>query len=53
MLEALRNVPILRVALHPADAHHPDILARWRFTLLQLLAAREPLTKSQVVMSRA
>jgi predicted deacetylase len=53
MLEALRNVPILRVALHPADAHHPDILARWRSTLLQLLAAREPLTKSQVVMSRA
>lgn len=41
-----RNAPLLRVALHPADASHPQILAAWRALLRELLIERMPLTKS-------
>jgi len=41
-----RNAPLLRVALHPADAPHPQVLAAWRALLRELLIERAPLTKS-------
>ena len=40
------NAPIVRVALHPADAERADIANAWRELLRALLAEREPLTKS-------
>jgi len=40
------DTPLLRVALHPADARHPDMLDAWRELLGALLATREALTKS-------
>jgi predicted deacetylase len=40
------DAPLLRVALHPADARHPEILDAWRSLLRPLLATREALTKS-------
>jgi predicted deacetylase len=40
------DAPLLRVALHPADARHPDMLDAWRSLLRTLLATREALTKS-------
>ena len=41
--------PLVRVGLHPADADHPSLLACWREILLELLATRRPLTKSQAL----
>lgn len=41
-----RNAPLLRVALHPADADDADLLAAWRELLAALLADRIALTKS-------
>jgi len=40
------GTPLLRIALHPADAHHADVLAAWRTLLRPLLDTRTPLTKS-------
>ncbi|GAA0717522.1 polysaccharide deacetylase family protein [Dokdonella soli] len=40
------DTPLLRLALHPADALHPDILDAWRGVLRQALAGRTALTKS-------
>jgi hypothetical protein len=39
----------LRVALHPVDAHYPDILEAWRKVLHALLDQRRPVTKSQAL----
>ena len=41
-----RTRPLLRVALHPADADDADLLASWRDLLEALLADRVALTKS-------
>jgi uncharacterized protein len=41
-----RKAPLLRVALHPADASHAQMLATWRALLRELLIDRMPLTKS-------
>lgn len=41
-----RTKPLLRVALHPADADDADLLASWRDLLEGLLADRIALTKS-------
>ena len=46
---ATRETPIVRIALHPADARHPSILHRWQRTLVQLLSERDPVTKSQAL----
>lgn len=40
------RTPLLRIALHPADALHADVLDAWRGLLRVLLAERTPLTKS-------
>ncbi|HKE46510.1 MAG TPA: polysaccharide deacetylase family protein [Rhodanobacteraceae bacterium] len=46
---ALRNEPLLRVALHPADAADAGLLAAWRTLLRALLADRVALTKSDAL----
>ncbi|MEP7043144.1 MAG: polysaccharide deacetylase family protein [Dokdonella sp.] len=40
------DAPLLRVALHPADAQHADMLDAWRGLLQPLLGTRLALTKS-------
>ena len=44
-----RDTPLLRVALHPADADDADLLAAWRDLLSRLLADRIALTKSDAL----
>lgn len=46
---AWRAAPLVRVALHPADAPHADLLDAWRRVLVALLARREALTKSAAI----
>jgi len=40
------NAPLLRLALHPADARHDDLVDAWRRLVRALLARRSALTKS-------
>lgn len=42
----LRQAPLLRLGLHPADAAHPAAVAFWRRTLRQALDGREAMTKT-------
>jgi len=46
---ATRDTPLLRVALHPADAIDSDLIAAWRSLLTALLADRVALTKSDAL----
>lgn len=46
---ATSSAPLIRVALHPADAAHEDIVECWRDLLGRLLASRTAVTKSQAV----
>jgi hypothetical protein len=39
--------PLLRLALHPRDAHHPALVRRAQGLLEQLLASRQALTKAE------
>jgi hypothetical protein len=50
-LAALAERPLIRVALHPADARHADILALWKFTLAHLAATRWPVLESDIIES--
>ncbi|HEY0232012.1 MAG TPA: hypothetical protein VGC55_12235, partial [Dokdonella sp.] len=38
--------PLLRIALHPADAQHAELLDAWRKLMRPLLDTRTALTKS-------
>jgi predicted deacetylase len=49
MRAALRTRPLLRLALHPADANHPQALRDWRRLAELLLEEREAVTKSRAV----
>jgi len=49
MCGATAQAPLLRVALHPADAHHPRVLDDWRRALRRLLAEREPMTVARAL----
>ena len=40
------RAPLLRLALHPADAQHADLLDAWRSTVRKTLDGRVALTKS-------
>jgi len=42
-------VPLLRVALHPVDAEHADVMDDWRRALRVLLDRREPTTKASAL----
>ncbi|HEU4663742.1 MAG TPA: DUF2334 domain-containing protein [Dokdonella sp.] len=46
---AWRDAPLLRIALHPADAAHAELVEAWRSVLSTLLAGREALTKSAAI----
>ena len=43
----LRNAPLLRLGLHPADAAHPATVAFWRDTLRHALRTRQAVTKTR------
>ncbi len=45
LLWAQRDAPLVRVALHPADALHPGMLEGWRRLLTALLRERRAMTK--------
>ena len=49
MRQATAGVPLLRVALHPADARHPDMALRWQELIARLLESRAPMTKAEAV----
>lgn len=42
----LRDKPLVRLALHPRDAHYPALVRHAQHLIAQLLEARMPLTKS-------
>ncbi|CAN5247361.1 DUF2334 domain-containing protein [soil metagenome] len=41
--------PIVRLGLHPADAHHPQVVRHWQSLLARLLEGREAMTKQALV----
>ena len=43
------HLPLVRVALHPVDAQHPDVIEDWSRALRVLLAQREPVTTSRAL----
>lgn len=49
MTMATLNTALLRVALHPADARHPDLVNHWQRLIERLLTDRTALTKHQAV----
>jgi len=49
----LRQAPLLRLSLHPADAGHPRVVAHWQRLLAGALAdARKPMTKAEFRATR-
>jgi hypothetical protein len=48
-LRAHASDPLLRVALHPIDALHPQMLHEWSRSIRLLLDEREVLTKSELL----
>ena len=46
LARCLEQGPLLRLALHPRDAHHPAILRHMQALLEQLLRTRAPMTKA-------
>lgn len=42
------TVPLLRIALHPHDADHPQVLASWQRALATALATRSARTEGEV-----
>src|SRR5213076_3126870 len=38
--------PLVRLSLHPRDAHYPQLLRHAQHLIARLLASREPLTKA-------
>ncbi len=48
---AARRARLLRVSLHPVDAAHPDVMARWRAWIERALEDHAPATKLQWITS--
>jgi predicted deacetylase len=46
-LDATRRAPLVRIALHPADARYPQLLNAWRLLLSDALHDRQAVTKAQ------
>jgi predicted deacetylase len=46
LLASLREAPVVRLGLHPADAAFPELLRDARRLIVRLLATRDALTKS-------
>lgn len=51
MSVATSKMPLLRVALHPADAQHPGLVNQWQRLIKHLLADRTALTKWEAVQA--
>lgn len=49
MASANAETPLLRVALHPIDAHYPAMVKQWYDLIERLLADRTALTKRQAL----
>ncbi len=49
-LISLAKTPLVRVALHPADARYDSIVTLWQQTLQQLAAHRAPALESQWIL---
>lgn len=49
MTMATSKTPLLRVALHPADAQYPTLVNQWQRLIEHLLADRTALTKRQAL----
>lgn len=47
----MQQQPLLRFALHPADAVHADVMDDWRRMLLQALDSRQAMTKTNAIQS--
>ena len=45
VLNQTRHAPLLRIALHPADARYPQLLLAWRNLIEGALRERTPVTK--------
>ena len=52
-LARLRSEPLLRIALHPADASHPAVLRHWRRLLAALTAERSGILESRWLAAHA
>jgi predicted deacetylase len=46
-LDATRQAPLVRIALHPADARYPQLITAWRSLLRDALRDRRAVTKAQ------
>jgi predicted deacetylase len=49
LCRATAALPLVRLALHPADAQYPEAMEDWRSVLRGLLGQREPTTKSRAL----
>lgn len=49
LFERMRQHPLLRFAIHPADNAHADVMDDWRRMLLQALASRQAMTKGEAI----
>jgi len=49
----LRAEPLVRIALHPADARYPGVLGHWRRLMRSLLLERSPVLESRWLAARA
>lgn len=49
LCRSLERSPTLRVALHPADAGYPEVVAHWQELIARLLQTRTAVTKVAVV----
>lgn len=47
LASASREMPLVRVSFHPADAAHPEVMAQALSLLAKLMRDREPLTKAE------
>jgi len=48
-LNSLRSAPLLRIALHPADAAYSATLTAWRSIIHQVLSDRVAVTKERLL----
>jgi uncharacterized protein len=51
-VRVLAGSPLVRVALHPADAQHPRVLGHWRSLLSALASDRSPVLESRWLRER-
>lgn len=46
LADGLSMAPLVRLSLHPQDAHHPALMRHYQQLLAELLSSRQPLTKA-------